>query len=129
MADVIYIDVEEGLKRVMNNSALFAKLLVKFKDYTHLSEIEAAMAEGDMEKALNSAHTVKGLAANLSMIELYKHVQELETQIKTELEAQMKAETVNKDTFKDLLDDLLKVIKDIYNKTMQEADKVIKQYA
>ncbi|MCL2411283.1 MAG: Hpt domain-containing protein [Treponema sp.] len=113
MSDIVYINIEEGLKRVMNNAMLFAKLLSKFKNYTHISEIEAAFAENDLEAALNSAHTLKGLAANLSLTELYKQVQELEAQIKIGTEN----------------NELLEKIKGVHAKTLEEADKVISQYA
>ena len=113
MIDVIYIDIEEGLKRVMNNSALYSKLLLKFKEYTHVSEIEAALEQGEMEKAQNSAHTLKGLAANLSFTELYKKVQEIE--------AQIKSGSVD--------NEILGQLKNVYVKTMEEADKVIEQNA
>lgn len=82
MSDVI-IDVEDGLKRVMNNGKLYARLLTKFKEDTNLKEMEDAITAGDMEKAKVSAHTLKGLAANLSLIALQKEALEIETQIKS----------------------------------------------
>ena len=111
--DVIYINVEEGLKRVMNNAKLFSNLLIKFKNYTHLNDIETALEQGDMESAKNSAHTLKGLAANLSLIELFKQVLELETQLKNGV--------VDKE--------LLAVVKKVFDQTFIEIDKVIAQNA
>jgi len=113
MADCIYIDVEEGSKRVMNNTKLFVKLLVKFKDDKTLEGIESAVSEGDMEKAQVATHTFKGLTANLSLTELYKQC--------VELEAQIKAGAFNKEQ--------LDLVKDTYAKTLVEIDKVISQYA
>ncbi|WP_461255985.1 Hpt domain-containing protein [Treponema sp. R80B11-R83G3] len=112
MADVVYVNIEEGLKRVMNNSKLLAKLFKKFKDDKNLIDLEAALAAGDLPKAQINAHTLKGLSANLSLTELYKHVLELETQIKAGSVAPGKLETV----------------KTIYSETMIEVDKVIAQY-
>jgi len=80
--DVVYIDFADGVKRVMNNNALYVKLLTKFKTDTNLDNLETAIAAGDMEKARNAAHTLKGLSANLSLTELYKQSLALETQIK-----------------------------------------------
>jgi len=111
--DIVYINVEEGSKRVMNNTKLFAKLLLKFKDDPSFNEIEAAFAQKDMTKAQNSTHTLKGLAANLSLAELFKQSQELESQIK--------AGFLNTDQFA--------VFKDSYNQTLMELDRVINQYA
>ena len=113
MADVVYIDVAEGIKRVMNNSKLYAKLLVKFKDDKNLVELDEALAAGDLQKAQASAHTLKGLAANLSLSELFNQSLELETQIK--------AGSVNPEQ--------LATVKDVYAQTLIETDKVIAQYA
>jgi HPt (histidine-containing phosphotransfer) domain-containing protein len=111
--EIVYINVNEGLGRVMNNIKLFITLLEKFKEYTYLSDIKEAIAEGDMKKANDSTHALKGLAANLSFTELYKKV--------LVLEAQVKEKKVNPD--------LLAEINDVYAHTLTEADKVIEQYA
>ena len=113
MAEIVYIDVAEGIKRVMNNAKLYVKLLVKFKDDNNLTELNEALAAGDLQKAQASAHTLKGLAANLSFIELYKQSLEIETQIK--------AGSVNPDQ--------AEILKDVYTQTLAEADKVIEQNA
>ena len=109
--NIVYIDFEDGIKRVMNNVKLYVKLLVKFKDGTNLDELEEALAAEDMEKAQRLAHTIKGIAANLSFLELFKQSLELETQIK--------AKTVNPDQ--------LKTLKNVFAQTLQEVDKVIAQ--
>jgi len=111
--NVIYINLDEGFKRVMNNTKLFSKLLLKFKDDIHLNEIEASFKDGNNDKAKDAAHTLKGLAANLSLTELYKQVMELE--------AQIKAGNNNADQ--------LALVKDVYAKTLIEADEVIAKYA
>jgi len=114
MADgIIYINVEEGSRRVMNNMKLFVKLLGKFKEDTNLNGINTSLADGDMEKAQVFAHTLKGLTANLSLTELYKQSVELETQIKARSVDNKQLEKVNA----------------IYEQTLIEADKVIAQYA
>ena len=109
--DVVYINVEEGTKRVMNNTKLYARLLTKFKSDTSMSELDASLTAGDMEKAQIAAHTLKGLAANLSLIELFKQSLELETQIK--------ARAVNPDQ--------ITTLKDTFARTLTEIDKVIAQ--
>jgi len=111
--DIVYLNIEEGSKRVMNNTKLYVKLLLKFKDDLSIQQLEAFLAEGDMEKAQVVAHTVKGLTANLSLTELYKQCMELESQIK--------ASVYNPDQ-------LVKV-KSAYAQTIVEIDKVITQYA
>jgi len=113
MADVVYINIEEGSKRVMNNVKLYVKLLAKFKDDPNFNEINTAVAAGDNEKARGCTHTLKGLAANLSLTELYKQSLELETQIK--------AGSINPDQ--------LNILKNVYEQTLIETDKVISQNA
>ena len=110
MADeVVYIDFDDGVKRVMNNSKLYVKLLTKFKTDTRLDDLEAAIAAGELEKARNAIHTIKGVAANLSLAELHKQSLALENQIKAGA-----AEPAQLDT-----------VRTAFAKTLQEIDKVI----
>jgi len=113
MADVVYINVEDGTKRVMNNTKLYAKLLTKFKDDQNITNIESLLAAGDLSGAQVATHTLKGLSANLSLTELNKQVVELEVQIK--------AGSVKPDQYG--------IVKSVYDQTMTEVDKVIAQYA
>jgi len=114
MADgIVYINVEEGSRRVMNNLKLFVKLLTKFKDDKNFEGVSSSLAEGDMEKAQVFAHTLKGLTANLSLTEMYKQSVELETQIK--------ARSVDPQQ--------IEKVKTVYAQTLIEVDKVIAQYA
>ena len=107
--DVVYLDYADGVKRVMNNAKLYAKLLTKFSSDTKLDNLEAAIAAGDLEKAQTEAHTIKGVAANLSLTELFRQSLELETQIK--------AKTVNPGQ--------METVKTVFAATLQEVDKVI----
>ena len=114
MADnVIYIDIEAGLKRVMNNAKLYAKLLLKFKDDPSFNEFDTVLTAGDMENAQIFNHKLKGLAANLSLLELYKQCLQIEEQIK--------AGSVNPDQ--------ITIAKNVYAQTLEKADEVIAQYA
>jgi len=110
--DVVYVNIEEGLKRVMNNSKLLAKLFKKFKEDRNLIDLEAALTANDLPKAQINAHTLKGLSANLSLTELYKQVLELETQIKAG----------------SVVPGQLDTVKTVYSQTLIEVDKVIAQY-
>ena len=112
MSDVKLIDVQDALKRVMNNGKLYAKLLTKFKGDTNLKELEEALAAENLENAKSSVHTLKGLAANLSLVELHKQCLEMENQIK--------ANTINPGQ--------LDEVKKAFSVTLEEVDKVIKQY-
>jgi HPt (histidine-containing phosphotransfer) domain-containing protein len=113
MADeVVYVNFDEGVKRVMNNAKLYVKLLGKFRTDTNLNDLDAALGAGDMEKAQIAAHTLKGVAANLSLTELFKQSLELETQIKSQAVDPGRHETV----------------KTVFAQTQQEVDKVIAQH-
>ncbi|GHU97676.1 hypothetical protein FACS189483_04360 [Spirochaetia bacterium] len=109
---IVYVDQEDGIKRVMNNSALYARLLTKFKANTNLNEIRAALGAADYEQAQVAAHTIKGVAANLSLVELYKQLREVETQIKAGAVAA----------------DALDTLDDCFAKTLGAVDTVIAQY-
>jgi HPt (histidine-containing phosphotransfer) domain-containing protein len=109
MYNSFFLDFEDGLKRVMNNKPFFIKMLGKFKDDPNIKKLEDAIAANDYEKAQIAAHTLKGLAGNLSLTELFKQSREIETQIK--------AKSVNPDQ--------LGILKDVYTQTLAEVDKVI----
>ena len=109
MADVVFINYDEGMKRMMNNHVFYVKMLTKFKNDTSLNDLEAALAEGNLENAQSFAHTLKGTAGNLSLSELFKQSLELETQIKNK--------SVNPDQ--------ITVVRNVYTQTMAEIEKVI----
>jgi HPt (histidine-containing phosphotransfer) domain-containing protein len=112
MADnTAYVDIADGAKRVMNNTKLYIKLLTKFRDGTNLNDLEAALAEGDLKKAQDAAHTVKGVSANLSLPELFKQCLELENQIKAADVKPAQVETV----------------KTVFNATLQEINRIISE--
>jgi len=111
--EIEYINVVDGSKRVMNNTKLYAKLLNKFKDDPSLSQISEALEKGDHPAAQGFTHTLKGLAANLSLTELFKQSLELETQIKAGAADPQQ----------------LELLKNTHAQTILEVDKVITQYA
>ena len=112
MADVVYINEEDGKKRVMNNSKLYAKLLTKFKADTNLTDLVTFAGVQDWEKAQAAAHTIKGIAANLSLTELFNQSLDLETQIKG----------------KSLNPESLENLKTCYAETLIAVEKVIAKY-
>ena len=109
MADLVYINEEEGKKRLMNNGKLYAKLLTKFKTETNLDELIDSAGEQDWEKAQGAAHTIKGIAANLSLTELFNQSLEVETQLK--------GKALNPDSLENL--------KNCFAETLVHVEKVI----
>ena len=112
MSDVVYVNEEDGKKRVMNNGKLYAKLLGKFRDGTNLDELIKSTEIQDWEKAQAEAHTIKGVAANLSLTELYNQSLDVETQIKG----------------KSIKPESLESLKTCFSETLTEVEKVIAKY-
>jgi HPt (histidine-containing phosphotransfer) domain-containing protein len=108
----MYVNFEEGSGRVMNNAKLYVKLLVKFRNETSLDGIFASLEAGDYEKAQAAAHTVKGLAANLSLAELFEKTRDLESRIK---EKSVQPEAIDR-------------LKAAFDETVKEIDKVILEH-
>lgn len=65
------VDTEGALRRFSGNSALYERFLKKFLDDTTFSLVTEAFDKTDVEAALSSTHTFKGLTANLGMMRLY----------------------------------------------------------
>jgi HPt (histidine-containing phosphotransfer) domain-containing protein len=110
---VVYLNEEEGKKRIMNNTKLYVKLLTKFKAETTLDALVSAVDARDWEKAQTEAHTIKGIAANLSLTELYNQSLGVETLIKG----------------KSLEDGALESLKNCFTTTVTEIDKAIARNA
>jgi len=77
-----YIDAAEGAGRVMNNINLYTKLLKSFLAKDSRPELRQLLDEKDTERAKAAAHTVKGVAANLSLKPLFEASLKLETALK-----------------------------------------------
>jgi HPt (histidine-containing phosphotransfer) domain-containing protein len=113
MADVIYINEEDGKRRVMNNVKLYTKLLTKFKDDVNINDLIAFTDAQDWEKAQGAVHTIKGLAANLSLTELFNQSLKVETQIKE----------------KNFSSESMENLKNCFTETLVHVEKVIAQNA
>ncbi|MDR1124420.1 MAG: Hpt domain-containing protein [Elusimicrobiota bacterium] len=67
---VPFINVEEGIKRLVNNRALYFKLLNNFQGRDFAQKIIDAANDKNYEAVAQAAHTLKGVAANLSLTAL-----------------------------------------------------------
>ena len=76
------IDVQDALKRVGGNMDLYKRLLNQFTGGDHITPLEEALSNGAFEDASRLAHTIKGVASNLSLIRLTTAATELEHKIK-----------------------------------------------
>jgi len=64
-------DITDGLNRLMNNEAIYIKLLKKLPDSIAKLEVLPFIESGDIETAIQNAHTIKGMTGNLSVTPLY----------------------------------------------------------
>jgi HPt (histidine-containing phosphotransfer) domain-containing protein len=78
------IDVEDGLRRMMNRPAFFEKVLRDFhaRFLGETERILAALAANETEEATRRAHSLKGLCGNIGATKLADLARELEFAIK-----------------------------------------------
>lgn len=79
-----YINVEEGLGRIMNDKALYFRLLGSFDGKKFANDLIDNINAKDFKAAAATAHTVKGIAANLGLTALWELSKEIEAQAKAE---------------------------------------------
>ena len=74
------LDHAGGIARLMGDAALFARVLVRFRnDYRHTAAaIRNALARGDTALALRLVHTLKGAAGIIEAVPLSRAAQALE---------------------------------------------------
>lgn len=70
-------DVDDGLARCMNNKSLFERLLKKVPDNIEKLEVLSFIDAGDYATAFSNAHTIKGVAGNLSLTPLFTAYSEI----------------------------------------------------
>jgi len=81
-----YVNVADALKRIGGSMDLYKRLLKSFSGGDHIDPIEEALSTGAMEDASRLIHTLKGVAANLSLVKLSAVAGELDHKIKDGLE-------------------------------------------
>jgi len=79
------MDVDDALKRIGGNMGLYIKLLGRFVEDCQLDELEKALKKNEFTEASRMAHTIKGVAANLSLVKLRAKSADLELAIGDEL--------------------------------------------
>ncbi len=70
-------DVDDGLRRCMNMESFYLKLFDSLKGDTRPDDLKSALEAGDLDRAFEAAHALKGMYGNLSLTPLYKPVQEM----------------------------------------------------
>lgn len=64
-------NVEDGLKRCMNNEAFYLRLVGMALDDGAFESLGATLSENDLDKAFEEAHKLKGATGNLSLTPIY----------------------------------------------------------
>ena len=79
-----FINVEEGIERVGGNRELFFKLLRRFADeYADSVQVILDLIKQDnLVEAENQCHGLKGVAGNLSMVDLFESAKEIDDDLK-----------------------------------------------
>lgn len=93
------IDADEAIARFMGNEKLFLKMLRKFADDSNFESLEKAVEKKQPDEAFRSAHSLKGVAGNLSIFNLFDHLT-LQVSLfreKREEEAYMMMNTIKED--------------------------------
>ena len=84
LPEIVGINLDDGLKRVAGNRRLYRDLLGQFvaKQANAAAQISAALESEDLKLAERIAHTVKGVAGNLSIAQVQSAAQQLEKAIR-----------------------------------------------
>ncbi len=71
------IDYADAMDRFGDNASLYERLALKYLDDTHFVNMKAAIEVSDFDKAYSEAHSLKGVAGNLSLNDLYNAASEI----------------------------------------------------
>jgi len=76
-------DQGSALARLGGNAQIYLKLLLDFTEYrSYSNKVAALIATEEFQQAEIEAHSIKGVAGNLGMQELYERAAELEDQLR-----------------------------------------------
>ena len=98
------VDYENGIKRFAGNEALYEKYLLKFKEDVHYEAVIAAFETGDFDSLQKEAHTLKGVAGTLGLVDIYQSCADIVIALRSE-----KTEKVP---------EMIGLLQDAYKKTM-----------
>lgn len=81
--DIKGIDVKKGLSIVAGNKAVYTRLLKSFVNNAFCDQLLEAVNGGDPEQIRQTAHSLKGVAANMHMDVLFELSREIEAEAKS----------------------------------------------
>ena len=101
-------DTEEGLARCMKNEGLYLRLVGTITTEKNFDALKTGIEAGDLDKAFEAAHALKGVSGNLSLTPIYTPVVEITEQLraKTEMDytGEVEAILAKRDELKALCD-------------------------
>lgn len=97
------VNVDEGLERMMGNSSLYERMLVKFIKVMNDLEVTPDFDNNDYAEIIEKTHTIKGASGNLSITPIYEAYTEIVNLLRSD----------KPDEAKQALRDILPVQKDI----------------
>lgn len=71
------MDVNNTVSRFMGKEELYLKFLSKFQTDQSVANIQQYISEQNVEEAFKSAHTLKGVAANLGLDPIAQHASDI----------------------------------------------------
>ena len=83
-------NVEEGLGRCLNNEAFYLRLVNSILQDNKVDLLEEALNQGDLQKAFEAAHALKGVYGNLAITPLYVKVSEITELLRSKTEMDYK---------------------------------------
>lgn len=66
------VDTRAAVSRFADNAGLYRRFLLKFLDDDTFQQVGAALKAADWQAMLGAAHTLKGVAGNLGLQQLYE---------------------------------------------------------
>ena len=70
-------DTDDGLSRCLGNEDFYFKLIGKVVEDKNFACLEESIAAGDLDKAFDAAHSLKGVLGNLALTPIFNPVCEL----------------------------------------------------
>ncbi len=70
-------DVDDGMKRCMNNEAFYFRMITKAMQETGYEDLKQAVDAGDLTRGFEIAHALKGVTGNLALTPIDQPVREI----------------------------------------------------
>ncbi|MBQ9367538.1 MAG: Hpt domain-containing protein [Victivallales bacterium] len=80
-------DTQEGVKRCMNKEDFYLRMVKKVPAEPNFQKLYDSLAAGDLAAAFDAAHTIKGVAGNLSLTPIFTPASELTELLRTRTQA------------------------------------------